>query len=57
MKLLSTLQAAQTPGQCARVALFRKTMRPLREADHSPPPSAKHNEWRCTSIPPYAFKW
>jgi hypothetical protein len=30
--------------------------RPWREADHSPPSSAKvNNEWSCTSSPPYVF--
>jgi hypothetical protein len=58
MKLLSALQRSQTPGQCARVALFRKAMSPLREADNSPLPSAKHNNvWHSTSSPPFAFRW
>jgi hypothetical protein len=42
----------QSPIQWVLGALSLGVKRPRREADHSPPSSAKKNEWRYTSTPP-----
>jgi hypothetical protein len=43
-------------SNCYRGAFFRGVKRSGREADHSPPTSAKvKNMWMYTSTPPYAF--
>jgi hypothetical protein len=44
------------PIQWAPAAPTLEVKRPRREADHSPPSSAKINKgWSCTSIPQYVF--
>jgi hypothetical protein len=44
------------PIQWVTGALSLGVKRPVREADHSPPPSAEVKKmWICTSTPPYAF--
>jgi hypothetical protein len=48
----ATLGAAQPPIQWVPVVLFLEVKRPSREADHSPPYSAKvKNMWNYASIP------
>jgi hypothetical protein len=45
----------QLPIQWVLEALSQEIKRPGREADHSPPTSAKVKTWVYTSTPPYIF--
>jgi hypothetical protein len=49
----TALGPTQPPIQWVPGALFLGVKRPVREADHSPPPSAEvKNAWSYTSTPP-----
>jgi hypothetical protein len=54
--LRTALGFTQPPIQCVPGALSLGVKRPGREADHSPPSSAKvKNAWSYTSTPQYDF--